>query len=925
MDARSPRGSALLITGHLAEATRHGQPSLQQCIGRVGDALLAGGTGWSVTRLDPSASANGVPTRRNVDRALRALQDSRSDVAMIVVGGSVATVDGEPALVADAQWSESASSAAAMIPLTALRARSSARHMVIVLGGSVADGVSRGDPSARWLSALSRGEGDLVAVSAGEQAARVIEALEAALTGSAVDDATGTVTLRSLGDYLASQVPGLAIHATPQLDTVVVPPPLTGPWDPRLTLRSRHAGERLRSAPRTLCGTTLPGRFRIEAELARGGFGTVYRARQLTIDRDVAVKVLHTEVDPASPSGRLFVQEIHGVGRIDHPNVVRIHHADVTRDGQLFFAMELLAGRDLEQVIQAEGRMSERRALGLIGQLLAGLGAAHEAGLVHADVKPANVVVVPGRRDDRVVLVDFGLARLQTTDAPTRSVGGTPAYMAPEQLSSGRVDARSDLFAAALVLITLLTGWRRRTRDELIPPLDDVTNPALRAALDRALALSPEARFRSAAEFAAALADTSPDAAGVPLEDASAETAMALAAGSPVAAHDAPRRRPVRRPAFVALGVLGGLGIMAAAGAAAIAWTRRAEAPPSSTPASPPSIAAEPPRSPSLPSVVIGGSGTLLWGFFAPLNAFLEEVAEVTIPITSQNDLGSGGALSALRAGTLDIAALSRRNQGGADDAGPGKLLVELAIGFDETSLFVWRGNPLRTVDLEAVHDHLCCDRDAEVAALTWRDFGLVTAPLAAQPVTWLVFGRKKHPGPAETTSATLALADEWLCAPRRLCSSSITFDAQANDVLPTLVKDTGSFALSSRSFATDQVAAVTLVDRTHHVRLDGRKVLWIYALVDRSRPVPAKLCRFFGAVLDPAVEGRLAATGKATGLTDPLRRRQRTTLGLDDGACDRVPAGALAERAGNALTDTRLASPIADDVEVKTRWVPYP
>jgi serine/threonine protein kinase len=184
---------------------------------------------------------------------------------------------------------------------------------------------------------------------------------------------------------------------------------------------------------------------------------------------------------------------------------VRIYHADVTPEGQLFYAMELLTGRDLEQVIQAEGCLAQDRAIGLVCQLLAGLGAAHEADLVHADIKPANILIVPGRGGERVVLVDFGLARLRTRDAPTRSVGGTPAYMAPEQLRNGRVDARSDLFAAALVLVTLLTGWRRRAKHELAPPLDDIGDAALRDTLRRALSIDPAGRFQTAAELAAAM------------------------------------------------------------------------------------------------------------------------------------------------------------------------------------------------------------------------------------------------------------------------------------------------------------------------------------------------------------------------------------------------------------------------------------
>src|SRR5262249_50366453 len=161
-----------------------------------------------------------------------------------------------------------------------------------------------------------------------------------------------------------------------------------------------------------LTGVVLPGRIRIERPLARGSFGVVYRGRQLAIDREVAVKVLHPGVDPASDDGRLFVQEIQSVGRIDHRHVVRIFHADVTPDGRLFFVMELLAGRDLQQIVDG-GTVGRDRAVELVRELLAGLGAVHDVGLVHADVKPANAFLAEGRDGERVVLLDFGLARLR--------------------------------------------------------------------------------------------------------------------------------------------------------------------------------------------------------------------------------------------------------------------------------------------------------------------------------------------------------------------------------------------------------------------------------------------------------------------------------------------------------------------------------
>jgi formylglycine-generating enzyme required for sulfatase activity len=155
-----------------------------------------------------------------------------------------------------------------------------------------------------------------------------------------------------------------------------------------------------------------------------------------------------------------------------------------------------------------ERALAPPRAVRLLRQLLDALDAAHRAGLVHADVKPGNAIVVGDGADERLVLVDFGLARLRRLDAYATSVGGTPAFMAPEQLCAQQVDARSDQFSAALVLVKLLTGWHRQRARELAPPgdvLDAIADPIVRAAVARALAIAPDERFATAAAFAAAL------------------------------------------------------------------------------------------------------------------------------------------------------------------------------------------------------------------------------------------------------------------------------------------------------------------------------------------------------------------------------------------------------------------------------------
>jgi serine/threonine-protein kinase len=205
-------------------------------------------------------------------------------------------------------------------------------------------------------------------------------------------------------------------------------------------------------------GLVLEGRYRLEERLARGGMSTVYAATDLRLHRTVAVKVMaeHLAHDPTFV-GR-FTREARAAAMLSHPNVVSV--SDQGSDqGLVFLVMELVRGRTLRDLLQARGRLTVAEAFAVLEPVLAGLSAAHRAGIVHRDVKPENVLI---GLDGTVKVADFGLARALTGTGQTSHTGGvligTVAYLSPEQLERGRADARSDVYAAGLVLFEMLTG-----------------------------------------------------------------------------------------------------------------------------------------------------------------------------------------------------------------------------------------------------------------------------------------------------------------------------------------------------------------------------------------------------------------------------------------------------------------------------------
>ncbi|WP_327312344.1 serine/threonine-protein kinase [Streptomyces sp. NBC_01235] len=275
--------------------------------------------------------------------------------------------------------------------------------------------------------------------------------------------------------------------------------------------------------PSELVGRQVAG-YRIEREIGRGGMAVVYRARDLRLDRTVALKLLAPELARNDTFRKRFTHESRVAAAIDHPHIVPVFEADET-DGVLYIAMRYVEGSDLRHLLDREGPLPLPKAVRIAAQVASALDAAHEHGLVHRDVKPGNILVSRGTDSDHpehVYLTDFGLTKKSLSLTGFTTVGqfvGTLDYVAPEQISGRPVDGRCDVYGFACVVYECLASrppflrdddmallWAHQNADPT--PLTEVRPdlpPYLDAVFARALAKNPEARHPTCGAFVADL------------------------------------------------------------------------------------------------------------------------------------------------------------------------------------------------------------------------------------------------------------------------------------------------------------------------------------------------------------------------------------------------------------------------------------
>ena len=328
-----------------------------------------------------------------------------------------------------------------------------------------------------------------------------------------------------------------------------------------------------KSAHENLIGRTIAGKFLVESAIGSGAMGAVFRARQVALEKTVAIKVLHGEhADDPSFAAR-FQREAKAASRLNHPNSMQVIDFGEEPDGLLYIAMEYLDGRSLHRVLREDHPLPPERTADILMQTLAALAVAHDMGVVHRDLKPENIVVLQGTDDDGrpkdlVKVCDFGIAKItdsrayrgtqeRESNAPVTTAGflvGTPEYMSPEQSRGEKLDARSDLYSVGVILYEMLTGRvpfqaesaigvvLRHITEEPPRPSQLVAgmDPRLESICLRALRKPRDARYQSAREMRAELRAvveargplaSVPDVSSVPnVQVRATEPAMGLAA-----------------------------------------------------------------------------------------------------------------------------------------------------------------------------------------------------------------------------------------------------------------------------------------------------------------------------------------------------------------------------------------------------------
>jgi serine/threonine-protein kinase len=267
---------------------------------------------------------------------------------------------------------------------------------------------------------------------------------------------------------LPAVLSGVAAHSPPPISAAPTvagsPPPAFGGLPIPGAVPGAGPVRPAARAPESFVGRTLNHRYVVEDKIGEGGFGAVFRGKQIATGREVALKILHPHNSGDPTIVARFRREAEACSKLRDPHTVTTYDFDETEDGILYLAMELLRGKSLHLLQKSDGPFPPERVLGILEQVADSLGEAHQNGIVHRDMKPENVIVETRAGHDYVKVLDFGIAKMISGDREVQAltaVGqtlGTLEFMSPEQLRGVKLDGRSDIYALGMMAYEMLTG-----------------------------------------------------------------------------------------------------------------------------------------------------------------------------------------------------------------------------------------------------------------------------------------------------------------------------------------------------------------------------------------------------------------------------------------------------------------------------------